>query len=616
MRFNKLFLIVLLVAQLLIAREQVEVNFSNLKINDFIKLVANITNKNIMYSHQIDGTVNFITTTPIYNDELLGILISFLETKGLTIIENGSFYEIVRSSEAAMNNLRVIRPGAKTSGSIMVTQAITVKSENVDIIVAKVRHLISKTAKLITLKKTNTLLITDYPKNIETIKKVINNIDRDNKIVMQVVPILYAKSKELHTQINELAKVLFDESIQSEKVKILLNTDINGLVLAGKQKNINILIRAIKELDKEQNLDETVQIFSLKNSDAKNVLASLIEIATKQTFSDPSMNPKISANEEINAIIIIGSPLIIKGLKLIIDELDKEKYQVYVQARIIEINKDESEKIGLKYGLEGGITNSSSLYTLAADFGAPAVATSEIFSAKLISSLGNIDNILAIGATLDFLQANGASQTISNPSVLCVNNKESSIYVGKTLSFQTGEASNSAGGTTNAFQREDIGLTLKIKPRVSSKDKVTLDIETILENIIPVTDTNGQPVTTKQPVTTQAILRHGESIIIGGLVKIYDTDVQTKLPLLGYIPVVGSLFTHSEIKKQEDHLIVILTPYVINKSEELSNLQKQLGEFGRLQRKYNELIFPIVEEKAIQKEPTSKNPLEDLEQDY
>lgn len=598
MKFISIILSLLLGVQLLTAREQVNINFSNMQINDFITLIGKISKKNILINHKINGTVNLITSAPVYDDEVMGILISALDAKGFTLIENGSVYEVVRSTEAAKHNVRVVRQGNRTSGSIMVTQAVAVKAENVDIVAAKIRYLISKTAKLMTMKESNTLLITDYPANIETIKRVIADIDKQNKVVTEIITIEHAQIAEVNTQVSEIAKSLFNAKVESEQVKILINKATNSLILVGKRKNIEKLREVVSRLDQEQNLNEVVQVFNLKNSDSKNVLATLKEVVEKQTFADPSMKPNVSANEEINSIILVGNPMVIKGLKRIVDELDREKFQVYVQARIVEINNDQSEQIGIKYGFEGGIANSSGLYTMAANFGGPSVAISDTFADKLIESLGDLDSALAIGATLDFLQSKGASQTISNPSILCVNNQESTIYVGKTLSFQTGEASNSAGGTTSAFQRQDVGLTLKIKPRVSSGDKVTLDVETTLENVVPVTDTNGQPVTTKQTVTTQAILRHGESVIIGGLVKTYDTDVETKVPLLGDIPGLGLLFTHNDIVEQQDNLMVLLTPYVIPKSDELSKLQERLGEFGRLQNKYNKEVFKKIEDKA------------------
>lgn len=579
------------------AREKVDINFSKLQITDFVKLIGKISDKNILIHQKINGTVDLLTSAPIYDDEVMGILISVLNSKGFTLIENGSIYEVIRSSEATKHNLKVVRPGKKATGSMMVTQAVTVKGENVDVITAKVRYLISKTAKLMTLPGTNTLLITDYPSNIETIKHVISDLLQEQKMAMQVVQIKHAEIKQFHTQIEEISKNYFDQKIENEKVTVLLNANINSLVLIGRKKNINELLIMIKSLDKEQDLNEIVQIFNLKNSDAKNVKVSLDEIISTQTFSDPSLKPNISLSEEINSIIVVGEPNVVKSMIKIIEELDREKYQVYVQARIVEINNRTSEDIGFRYGMEGGMATTSALYTFSGNFGGSSLPLSDQFSSKLINTIGNVDQYLVLGATLDFLQSKGASKTISNPSILCVNNKESSIYVGKTLSIATGSINATTGSTTNSFKRDDIGLSLKIKPRVSSQDKVTLAVETILENVIGVDD-NNQPITTKQTVITESILRHGESIVIGGLVKTYMQEIETKVPLLGDIPILGWFFTYTNEEEQQDNLLVLLTPYVIDKSEKLSVLQQQLGELGRLQQAYNKEVFPQVEKKA------------------
>jgi len=602
MRYIKLLLLLtIMLTTTLDAREQVNIKFEKLQINKFIKLVAKLSNTNILVTNKINGTVDMVTSTPVYDDELLGILVSVLESKGFTLIKKGSYYEVVRSTEAAKHNVPIVRSGYIARGHTMVTQAIKVEGENVDIVAAKVRYLISKTAKLMTMKETNTLLITDYPANIQTVKRIIKDLDSKSKKSIEIVTVKHADLKKLHAQVTDIAKSIFNEKVSTQSVKVLLNADINGLVLIGNKKNIEELKQIIATLDTEQNLNEVVQIIPLKNSDAKSVLATLTEIVTKQTFTDPSMKPNVSASEEINAVIIVGNPGVLKGLKKIIETLDKEKYQVYVQARIVEINKDDAEQIGLKYNLGAVSATSAGLIAFSGNFGGKSALS------MIPSGYTPADQTgLALGASLDFLQTNGASKTISSPSILCVNNQESSIYVGKTLSFATG--SNTAGtlGTTTSFKREDVGLTLKIKPRVSSKDKVTLDAEAVLENVLTV-DSNGQPVTTKQSVLTQAILRHGESIIIGGLVKNYTTDTETKIPILGDIPLLGWFFTHHDTKDQQDNLIVILTPYIIDKSEKLSELQKQLGELTRLQTQYNKEVFKLIEQNSDEKQEAMKS---------
>lgn len=596
MRLIRIIFLTLSLMLVLNAKEQVNVNFSDLAINDFIKLVSKITNQNILINHKISGAVNFVSSTPIYNDELIEILVSVLESKGFTIVKNGSLLEVVRSTEAAKHNVRVVAQDKKLNGSIMVTQAISVKGENVDIIAAKIRYLISKTAKLMTMKESNTLLITDYPKNIETIKRVIEEIDTNNEAIVKIINIKNAEIKKLQSRLVDIAKSLFNEKILTQAVKIIVDDNINGVIVVGNSSNVEKIADLVEKLDVESNVSQSVKIFSLKNSDAKLVLASLNQIISKQTYPDPALKPNISISEEINSIIAVGEPSVIKGIKVIIDELDKEKYQVYIQARIVEINKKDSESLGLKYGFSGGDVSSSGLYAMSANFGDTTLTNSSL--ASVLDFLGDIGSgaksAFALGATLDFLQTNGASKSVSNPSILCVNNKESSIYVGKTISVQNASTVGTTGLPTQSFKREEVGLTLKIKPRVSSVDKVTLDVETILESVTDdgTNNATGQPVTSKQEVKTQAILRNGESIIIGGLVKSFDSKAKTKVPLLGDIPWIGEyLFSSTTTTKEEDNLVVILTPYIIDKSEKLSKLQKDLGMLVKIQEEYNEKVF-------------------------
>jgi general secretion pathway protein D len=463
------------------------------------------------------------------------------------------------------------------------------------------------------MKESNIILLTDYPKNIETIKRVIEDIDTNNQAIVKIIPIEHTEAKKLQARLVDIGKSIFNEKVETEQVKIIFDENINGLIVVGLEKNVNKIALLIKKMDVEAHRNNGIQIFPLKNSDSKTVAATLNDIISKQTFADPAMKPNVSENTEINAIIAIGESGVLKGLKLIIDELDKEQYQVYVQAKIIEISQSESSDIGVQYGLAGGDVTASGLYAMSANFGSTDLTAAA--SAAVLTALGDIGSgagkAFALGATLDFLEGNGASKTVSNPSILCVNNKESSIYVGKTISISTGSVSTATGinGVTNSYKREDVGLTLKIKPRVSSNDKVTLDVEAILENVLDDGSKNatGQPVTSKQEVKTQAILGHGESIIIGGLVKIYDTETVSKVPVLGYIPIIGEyLFSSKSTSEEKDNLVVILTPYVIDNSENLSQLQQDLGVLSKIQADYSKKAIDEFEEKHEKKIELSK----------
>lgn len=607
MKFFNLCLILIMLASAGYAKvdkdEEVAINFKDLSITEFVDLMSKILNKNILMTQPLSGKVDFYSAVPVKKSDITNIFLSILESKGFTLVETGAFLEVVRSAEASKYNLKVISTGGSTGDTqTMVTQPIQVRGENVDQVAAKIRHLISKSAKLVTLPESGLMLLSDYPANVATVKEVVKEIQRQSGFDVKIIEIKNAKITTVFQEISEISKTIFNQTVPGEVVKVMQNTDLNSLVLIGKSRNIQKLENYINRLDSGAHSDsEGVEIIALKNSSAANVMKTLDAIITKKTYADPSLKPDVSVNEEINSIILIGPEVSVSALVRVIEVLDREKFQVYVKARIMDFNNNDTETLGLKYGLDGGVANSSGLYTMAANFGGASIApiNAQILG-KLADSLGTIDRGLAIGATLDFLQQNGVSKTISEPSILCVNNIESSIYVGSTLSFQTGTLANPAseGAISSSFQREDVGLTLKVKPRVSSKDKVTLEVTAILENVTGVDPNSKQPITSKQEVTTQIILSHGETIIIGGLSKDQTRTSMSKVPLLGDIPLLGALFRHSEDKVDNQSMAIVITPYVVTKSASLSTLQEELGILGRIQEEYNSEVFKKIEEDA------------------
>ncbi|WP_428740070.1 secretin N-terminal domain-containing protein, partial [Sulfurimonas sp.] len=248
---------------------------------------------------------------------------------------------------------------------------------------------------------------------IETIKKVIKDIETNDEAIVKIVSIKNTEAKKLQTRLVDISKSIFNQKIASQEVKIIVDDNINGIIIVGVKENVKKIEDLIEKLDVESNISESVNVFPLNNSDANEVLKTLNDIVSKQTFIDPALKPNITASEEINSIIAVGEPTIIKGLKLIIDELDKEKFQVYVQARIININRNNAENIGVKYGFSISDMSSTDLYAMSANFGASTLtdAASKAVTDYLATISVGSKRAMALGATIDFLQTKGASTT-------------------------------------------------------------------------------------------------------------------------------------------------------------------------------------------------------------
>ena len=364
--------------------------------------------------------------------------------------------------------------------------------------------------------------------------------------------------------------------------------DNKSLIVSDFPDNLKKISSIVREIDfKTVSKPSKVHSYKLVNSSADSVLKTISGL-----FSVDGNNTslKLSVNKDLNYLIVSGDPDQVDKISPIVSELDREQYQVYLQVRIIELNNDLSSKIGLKYGVDGGIVSASNFFTFSANLGGKSVApVDSLVTEALSSSLGNVKQLLSIGAALDLLQSEGVSKTISDPSVLCLNNKDSKIVVGKSLSFLSGSTTGSAG-TSNALNRADVGLNLSVRPLVASKDKLTLSVDAVMENILPTLDSNNQPMTSKQQIRTDSILHHGETIVLGGFVKSYDSKNDNSIPFLSDLPLIGSIFKHDGTVNQSDTLLLVITPYIIDDSRTLSSLQNDLGLFGQIQKAYNQTL--------------------------
>lgn len=584
MKLNKILFILLFSFGLLFAKnETININFKNLQIMDLIKITSKVINKNILLTAKINGKVDFISNKPVSKEDLLNILIYVLESRGYTLIDSGGLLRIVRINDAAKYNMPVVNN--KTLDTYqMITEVFSVENSNVDYISSKIRHLISKSAKLVTDKNSNSIVITDFVSNIKTVKKVIDIISKDTKKYIEVVKLVNIKANDIQNDLKNVAKTIYNEKVEKEKVAVLVNKDNNSIMFVGKKQNVVYLVKYLKEIDKSGSLvAKSVDVVYLKNAESKNVIKTITGIIANKKYKDPNDKPYASNDEESNSIILMGKKEELAYFAKLIEKLDVDRQQVYVKAKIIELSEAKSRDVGIRYGLNGGRVGSNGLMTLAANMGGSALA---IDTSALGLNVPNITKGLALGATINLLNQNGAADIVSEPSLLCINNKQSSIYVGETRSIRTGTTTTTGGNTQDTFKREDIGLTLKVKPRISNGGKVLLEINTKLEDVAQSQGSNGQPNTTKKDLETTAVVNNGESIILGGYIREKKENTKDKVPLLGDIPVFGNLFTNNSEINDKINLVIVITPYIVPKSKDLTYVRDQLAQLKLLEDKY------------------------------
>ena len=608
--------------------ETINVNFRNLNVKDFIEMVSKITKKNILIETELKGKINFISQTPIKKSGLFSLANSILGSKGLTIVDLGDFYKVVKTANAAGEGLSV---STKIEGDTMKTVIFSLHSSNAAVVRAKIKPLLHKNAKIISFKENNMIAITAYPRTLRSIAKIIHVIEERGEKKSVVLELKNSVVKDVFSNVQNMSKKLFPQTIESEKVDMFKNDATNSIILVGKQDNINRMISYIKKLDLEgEDQSQKMYVLRLKNSNVEEmekILSKLlsqmnsVSIKHSRKGAKPPSKAMVVSDVERNALILLATGEQIKNIRETVRKIDIPKVQVYVKAKIVEIDTNLATKIGMKYGLETAAITSKGLYSLTGNLGTGALQMSSSLLGFLNQSnttsqldqngnavtntnpafkFDSLDKVFALGAQLDLLETNGAARLLSEPSVLCTNNKEAEIYVGQTRSILTQGQQSTTGSSNviNNYSREDIGLTLKVKPRLSSNNQVTLEVETTIEDIDPSSEQIAdRPTTTKRKVKTNAIVKNGETIILGGLLKKVGGKSNSKVPLLGDLPILGELlFTDKSDVENQQNVIIYLTPYIVRKSDDLEKLKEILSELDTVQKRYNALVQEHLEE--------------------
>jgi general secretion pathway protein D len=204
-----------------------------------------------------------------------------------------------------------------------------------------------------------------------------------------------------------------------------------------------------------------------------------------------------------------------------------------------------------------------------------AAAGSEDAALNVLSNLGSgltlgvgaeTSSGVRYGLILKALQTDSAANILSTPSIVTLDNEEAEIIVAQNLPFITGQFTGA--GTTNpqnpfqTIERQDVGLTLRVTPQINEGDTIKLDIEQEVSDVVTITENSG-PVTRKRSIKTSVLVDDGGILVLGGLIEEIVDDTQSKVPLLGDIPVLGWLFTSRASTKRKQNLMVFLKPEIL-----------------------------------------------------
>ena len=307
--------------------------------------------------------------------------------------------------------------------------------------------------------------------------------------------------------------------------------------------------------------------------------------------SAPSTGGIIQADPNTNSLIITATEPVYKDLLKVIEQLDRRRAQVYIESMIVELTAANAAELGVQWqALNGsntayagtnfnGPTSSGntnifgSSATINSVLGAAAVgaAVPALGLGLNVGSITNFGNNLAFSSLLRAVSTISGANVLSTPNLMTLDNEEARIIVGQNIPIVTGSyAQTGSTSTVTPFQtytRQDVGLTLRVRPQVSENGTVKLQIFQEVSSIQDVSSTTGI-ILNKRNVESNVIVEDGQIIVLGGLIGDNYTDGSSKIPLLGDLPLIGGLFRYDNKSRTRTNLMVFIRPSVLRNNEQ------------------------------------------------
>jgi general secretion pathway protein D len=313
-----------------------------------------------------------------------------------------------------------------------------------------------------------------------------------------------------------------------------------------------------------------------------------------QASAGPSTGGFIQADPSTNSLIITAPEPLYRQVRAMIDQLDTRRAQVYIESLIVEVGGDNAAEFGIQWqGLSGqkGDKNiigagtnfgtgsnilTLSQATLQGTAGAAALDVAALGGLN-IGVLRDFGGFYGVAAIARLLQTQTNTNIMSTPNLITVDNEEAKIVVGRNVPFITGQFTSTGTGTTNPFQtieRKDVGITLRIKPQIGEGGTVRLQIFQESSDVITQATGTGNtgPTTSKRSIESNVIVDDGAILVLGGLIEDRFEDTSSKVPLLGDIPIIGSLFRSESRSKRRTNLLVFLRPIVMRSADDANKL--------------------------------------------
>jgi len=574
--------------------EEVTLNFSDADLVAVINSVSQITGKNFIIDPRVKGRVTVVSSKPLNEEEVYNVFLSILQVHGFATVPTQNAIKIIPDATAKQSSAPST-PASRNPGDQLITRVLSINHINAAQLVPILRPLVAQQGHLAAYPTTNVLIISDRASNILRIDRIIAQMDKQIDSDIEIIQLKHAFAAEVVRLLTGLNLAAPDQKNPAGGgIKINADERTNSILLIG-ERTERLKYRAIiADLDSPVESSGNTHVVYLRYADATNI-ASILSSVGQEVIKAEAKNVgggaaggaadavTVQADEDSNALVITAPASIFPSLRSVIQQLDIPRAQVHIEAIIAEVSLDTVKELGVQWAAFEEETVAA-ITRFPGQTPIEDVAEGNIPSGATLG-LGSIsDNGLSFVTLIRALAGDGETNLLSTPSIVTLDNQEAEIIVGQNVPFITGQSTNSSSTTDNPFQtieRQDIGISLKVKPQINEGDAITLELEQEVSSIAASSAGATDIITNKRSIRTTVQLADAEMLVLGGLIDEAFNETKQKVPFLGDIPGLGVLFRSTKTNKVKRNLMVFIRATIIKNGAKAEILSQNKYNFIR-----------------------------------
>lgn len=604
-------------------------DFPDTDILELTKHMQELTGINLILDKDVKGKVSISAPTPITVGDAWKAYLAALNMAGYTLVKAGAFYKIINARDVRYVPTKIYTGGYTPDTEAHIMKVMTLRHVDAPEISRNFRPFMSRYGRIIDLKQTNTVIISDTGSNIARLVTLINFLDVPGfEESLQIMKVRNSSASEIAKLLDEILKggsssntrarsgsrttsKRFSSSSSSggsqNISKIIAEPRTNSIIAMANAEGARELRALIKKLDVKNastNSDK-IHVHYLNYGSAEELAKTLSSLVSGSGASSaPSTGGarnfsrggadqgstlfngevKINADKNNNALVVTASPTDWFTIKSVISKLDIPRDQVYVEGLIMETSAERAREFGVEFlGAFGTGAASRGGFTSGPGGGLNQVLatgqTNGFFlggtagKARTVDLPGDLPSLKLnpLNLLIKAVASNSNTNVLATPQILALDNTEAEFEVGATVPVRNSTTTNTGTQTTSGSQ--EAKLSLKITPQINKVTRfVKLKINQQINDFVGDADTTGiGRATTTRSAVTEVIVKDRDTIAMGGLLRDRESTSFNKVPLLGDIPVLGWLFKSKGKIIEKVNLLMFMTPTILSPYDETAS---------------------------------------------